>query len=58
MRAYRDREDRTLGRLIITPHSAFYTPQPWDDIRSKSGETMRAALFGSRPQNVIPPESD
>jgi phosphoglycerate dehydrogenase-like enzyme len=58
IRAYRAREDWTLGRLVITPHSAFYTPQAWDDIRSKSAETMRAALLGPRPQNVIPPESD
>jgi phosphoglycerate dehydrogenase-like enzyme len=58
MRAYRAREDWTLGRLIITPHSAFYTPQAWDDIRTKSAETMRAALLGPRPQNVIPPDSD
>jgi phosphoglycerate dehydrogenase-like enzyme len=58
LRAYRARENWTLGRLIITPHSAFYTPQAWDDIRSKSAETMRAALLGPRPQNVILPESD
>jgi C-terminal binding protein len=58
IRAYRAREPWTLGRLIITPHSAFFTPQAWDDIRIKSAETMRAALLGPRPQNVIPPESD
>jgi phosphoglycerate dehydrogenase-like enzyme len=58
IRAYRAREAWTLGRLIITPHSAFYSPQAWDDIRSKSAETMRAALLGPRPQNVIPAESD
>jgi phosphoglycerate dehydrogenase-like enzyme len=58
LRAYRAREPWTLGRLIITPHSAFFTPQAWDDIRSKSAETMRAALLGPRPQNVISPESD
>ena len=58
LRAYRAREPWTLGRLIITPHSAFYTPQAWDDIRTKSAETMRAALLGPRAQNVIPPESD
>ena len=58
MRAYRAREDWTLGRLIITPHSAFYTPQAWDDIRIKSAETMRAALLGPHPQNVIPPDSE
>jgi C-terminal binding protein len=58
LRAYRDREDWTLGRLIITPHSAFYSPQAWDDIRSKGAETMRAALLGPRAQNVVPPEAD
>jgi phosphoglycerate dehydrogenase-like enzyme len=58
MRAYRVREEWTLGRLIITPHSAFFTPEAWDDIRVKSAETMRAALLGPRPQNVIPPQSD
>jgi phosphoglycerate dehydrogenase-like enzyme len=57
MRAFRAREPWTLGRLVITPHSAFYTPQAWDDIRSKSAETMRAALLGPKPQNVIPPDS-
>ncbi|HET6605493.1 MAG TPA: C-terminal binding protein [Rhodopila sp.] len=58
MRAYRAREDWTLGRLIITPHSAFYSPQAWDDIRTKSAETMRAALLGPKAQNVILPEMD
>jgi C-terminal binding protein len=58
LRAYRAREAWTLGRLIITPHSAFFTPEAWDDIRGKSAETMRAALLGPRAQNVIPPESD
>jgi C-terminal binding protein len=56
LRAYRAREPWTIGRLIITPHSAFYTPQAWDDIRSKGAETMAAALLG-KPQNVIPPDS-
>lgn len=56
IRAYRAREPWTIGRLVITPHSAFYTPQAWDDIRSKGAETMAAALAG-KPQNVIAPES-
>ncbi len=58
MRAYRAKEDWTLGRLIITPHSAFYSPQAWDDIRGKSAETMRTALLGPKAQNVITPEMD
>lgn len=58
MRAYRAREDWTIGRLVIAPHSAFYSPQAWDDIRSKGAETMKAFLLGPRPQNVITPDMD
>ena len=32
------------------------TPEAWDDIRLKSAQTMRAAMVGPRPQNVITPE--
>jgi C-terminal binding protein len=57
IRAYRARESWAEGRLIITPHSAFFSPQAWDDTRAKSAETMRAALLGPKPQNVIPPDA-
>ena len=56
IRAYRAREAWCEGRLIITPHSAFHTPQAWEDIRTKSAETMRAALLGPKAQNVITPD--
>jgi C-terminal binding protein len=56
LRAYRARESWVEGRLIITPHSAFHSPESWEDIRMKSAETMRAALLGPRPQNVITPD--
>ena len=56
LRAYRAREPWCEGRLIITPHSAYFTPEAWDDTRLKAAETMRAALLGPRPQNVITPE--
>lgn len=53
LRAYRSREKWLEGRLIVTPHSAYLTPEAHRDIRIKSAETMRAALFTNRPQNVI-----
>lgn len=56
IRAYRAREDWCEGRLIITPHSAYHTPDAWMDIRVKSAETMRAALLGPTAQNVITPD--
>ena len=54
----RAREPWLEGRLIVTPHSAFWTPEAARDIRVKSAETMRAALLTDRPQNVITPEMD
>ena len=56
IRAYRAHEPWVEGRLIITPHSAFHDREAWDDIRVKGAETMRAALLGPKPQNVIAPE--
>lgn len=56
LRAYREREPWCEGRLIITPHSAFFTPEAWNDTRLKAAETMRAALLRPRPQNVITPD--
>lgn len=55
MAAYRAGEGWLGGRLIVTPHSAFHSPQAWADIRRKGAETMEAALAG-RPQNVVPPD--
>jgi C-terminal binding protein len=57
LRAYRAREPWLMGRLVVTPHAAFHTPEAWADIRRKSAETMAAALLSNQPQNVIPPES-
>jgi len=41
---------------VVTPHSAWLTPQSWTDTRRKSAETMRAALLTNNPQNVITPD--
>ncbi len=57
LQAYRDREPGLEGRLIVTPHSAYWSPEAEWDIRIKSAETMAAAL-GNRPQNVIAPEDE
>ncbi|MGG5809913.1 C-terminal binding protein [Falsiroseomonas sp. CW058] len=58
LQAYRAREPWLTGRLVVTPHSAFHTPQAWADIRSKSAETMRDVLVRGLRTNVIPPEGD
>jgi phosphoglycerate dehydrogenase-like enzyme len=56
LRAYRAREPWLDGRLVVTPHAAWFTPESEHDTRVKSAETMRAALVTNRPQNVITPD--
>jgi C-terminal binding protein len=56
--AYRRQEAWLRGRLIVTPHSAFHTPEAWADIRRKSAETMRDALLLGGSANAIAPDSD
>ncbi len=58
LRAYRAREKWLEGRLVVTPHSAFHTPEAWDDIRLKGIETMRDVLVLGLRTNVITPEMD
>ena len=58
LRAYRAREEWLAGRLVITPHIAFHSPEAWDDIRRKGVETMRDVLVEGLRTNVIPPEGD
>jgi phosphoglycerate dehydrogenase-like enzyme len=58
LRAYRAREAWLEGRLVVTPHVAFFSPEAVRDTRIKAAETMRAALLSNRPRNVITPEMD
>ena len=58
LRAYRAGEGWLRGRLVVTPHIAFHTPEAWDDIRLKGAETMRDVLVEGKRTNVIPPEAD
>ena len=56
LRVYRAREPGLEGRLVVTPHAAWFTPESEHDTRVKSAETMRAALLTNRPQNLITPD--
>jgi D-3-phosphoglycerate dehydrogenase len=51
--AWRQREDWLDGRLVITPHVAFYADEAWIEQRSKACETVRLCLEEGRLRNVI-----
>lgn len=56
--AYRAREPWIAGRMVVTPHVAFCSPDAATDLHRKAVETMHAALVLGRPQNVIHPEQE
>lgn len=53
MRAWRDPSHPAHDRLIINPHSAFYSEQGLDDMRIKGSENCRRVLLGEAPRNVV-----
>ncbi|MGY3473489.1 C-terminal binding protein [Bradyrhizobium ottawaense] len=58
LRAFRANEPWLRGRLIVTPHCAFASPEAYEDQKRKSAETMRSVLIENKPQNVIALASD
>jgi D-3-phosphoglycerate dehydrogenase/C-terminal binding protein len=53
IRAWRDPAHPAHHRLIINPHSAFYTEQGFSDMRTKGAEAVRRALLGQPLRNVV-----
>ena len=53
MRAWRDPSHPAFDRLIINPHSAFYSEEGLDDMRIKGSQNCRRVLEGKPPRNVV-----
>ena len=51
--AWRKNEDWIEGRLIVTPHAAFFSPASMRDLRLKSIEVVHAFLAEGRLTNCI-----
>ncbi|KAI5476122.1 C-terminal-binding protein [Pseudohyphozyma bogoriensis] len=58
IQAYRNKEEWLEGRLVITPHAAFYSPSSLDDIRTNSAQTIRNVLLDGGKSNVILPTQE
>ena len=53
IRAWRDPSHPAHDRIIINPHSAFYSEQGLDDMRIKWSENCRRVVLGQPPRNVV-----
>jgi lactate dehydrogenase-like 2-hydroxyacid dehydrogenase len=53
IRALHERADFLRGRLVITPHAAFYSPAAIEDIRRKTVEVVLHYLRDGRLTNCV-----
>ncbi|MEL7155185.1 MAG: C-terminal binding protein [Actinomycetota bacterium] len=53
LRAWAEGDEWLRDRLLITPHSAFSTPESVFDMRSKGGRVAVSYLNGGRLQNCV-----
>ncbi len=53
LKAWRDPQNPAHDRLILNPHSAFYTEEGLRDMRVKGSENVRRVLLGNPPRNVV-----
>lgn len=53
IQAWRDPSHPAHDRIIINPHSAFYSEEGLDDMRIKGSQNCRRVLLGQPPRNVV-----
>ncbi|KIV89402.1 hypothetical protein PV10_08965 [Exophiala mesophila] len=58
LQAYRRKETWLQGRMAVTCHTAYYSPESFVDIRVKSSQTMRDVLIDGLSSNVITPDME
>jgi C-terminal binding protein len=51
--AWRDPDHPAHGRIIVNPHSAFYSEEGLMDMRVKGSQNCRRVLLGQVPYNVV-----
>lgn len=53
IQAWRLQEDWIAGRLLITPHAAFYNRESYVELRRKAAEEARRVLTGEAPRSCV-----
>ena len=53
IKAWKQGESWISGRLIITPHAAFYNKQSYEEMRRKAAEELKRIIEGNKPLNRV-----
>lgn len=48
-----DERLRKHPRVVLTPHSAFYSIEGFEEMRTKAAEEVRRMLLGQQPRNLV-----
>jgi phosphoglycerate dehydrogenase-like enzyme len=51
-----DHPIRTLPRVLVTPHAAWYSEEAEPELRRRAARTIVEALRGERPASLLNPE--
>lgn len=51
--AWRDPQHPAHHRLVVTPHTAFYSEQSIVDLRTKGAQVCRRAILGLPQRNIV-----
>jgi D-3-phosphoglycerate dehydrogenase len=53
IRAWRSHDKELAHRIIINPHTSYYTQESYIEMRTKAAENAKRILNGVRPLNII-----
>jgi D-3-phosphoglycerate dehydrogenase len=56
LKAWRDREEWLAGRLVLTPHAAFFSADAYRDMKTFAVEIVRDFLATGVPRNNLNPD--
>ena len=51
--AWKTRERWLEGKVIINPHTAFYSQESYDEMRRKAALNAKRIINGEKPHNII-----
>lgn len=46
----------TMDNVVLSPHTAFYSVQAYEEVKRRAAQTVLDVLYGKRPQDVVNPE--
>ena len=53
IKEWKNEKTNLYTRILINPHTAFYSEQSLLEMRSKAAENIKGILVGSKPKNII-----